>query len=1144
MVLKQFWATLPRAVCLLVVSDLALVLSLEARGAQADTGRVDAAFTQLIAEARQVSSTTEDDHPAVFTRPHRVVSALQPDDGAEVARRLAGKLTGEIYGDTYIRWHLMPALQDWLHARLVDTEEGTPDPVPADAVKALRSLFNGMPQDVERKWQSQYTPEGRQIDRQIQDLLARTRVKVGVPPFEKTYSGRAALPHITPAKARREAEKIVEQIDALSKKLARLKVPEIERRNRRYREVIKATREYRCDLTYVLIQTGDPKALSAVGSAIANLAGRRQRACFDLTQYTYLAMHDGYLGLYDDRALKSFRAVLRKAAVGTQRYEVYLRGDKPVQAYVRPKMRSFGSYAAHLIDTLEDPDSIRRFTLTTDRSEDSAAPVPVGPFDPQTLSIEDVRAAIRAAVDELYTAQRQGDHADAVLPHEGLHHDSEYWYLSRYKKGTPRYQEVVYQTGNHALVCWAMLAAGESYQDPRLSRRISWVLSSDSPFTYDRGMRMLMLSQLSLDRWGPSAKRDAAWLSAAITDKGNFTDGYFGGRSMGWGDHGSGLYGVLGLWGADRLGIELNHKKIWGPIDKHWRFTQQKTPDDQAAGWAVGMLNTQGAEQTGKSASSKSRPTLAGSFKSTVNGPMTAGGVATLTLTERYLNGPRLTDPARDNVSIELRKGLRWLDENFDPAQSPGADWFYYMWTIQRVGQATGRRTFNGVDWFRHVTAEMLNRQGGDGLWEDASGRQGKLLSSGFALLYLANALEPVAVSKLRFDGRWDNRPNDLWNFADYASDAYEVDTTWNIVGLEQPLHELTDSPMLYLATNEPFKLGDAQVDRLRGYIDAGGMLIFNPEAPWGRLSGSVDALVEALFPGRTLEPVAEFHPFYSLHTKLRPTVPMRMVHNGVRPLMVAFAKDIGRGLQTNDPKRRPDSFIAMSNIYLFAVGTEPRRVRLDTSYVAPPTQWPAEQIDVARVRYDGDYDPEPGALTQLRVVMARDQGVDLVLRSVAADELTAERIAFLTTAGGGALSNGQAEALRAWVLAGGTLWLDAAGGTPGAVDAAQAMLTKLFPDRVPAPLDDDSPILTGNGLGPDAHDARRVSYSLYAQRQMGPLNEPRLQAVMINDRPAVIYSPEDLTAALAGVGHWGVLGYSTDSARQLAANGILAATR
>ncbi len=710
--------------------------------------------------------------------------------------------------------------------------------------------------------------------------------------------------------------------------------------------------------------------------------------------------------------------------------------------------------------------------------------------------------------------------------------------MNRYSQGKPIYQEIINETGNHALVCWAMLAAGESYQDPRLLRRISWVLAGDTPYTYDRGMRLMMLSRLPAALFADAARRDAAWLEAAVTDEGNFNEEYFGGPSTGLGDHGSGLYGVLGLRGAERLGIELNNKKTWTPIDKQWRFTQQKTPGDQPAGWAVGI------PQPDTAASSDSRKPRTANSRSTVTGPMTAGGVATLTLTERTLNGPKLTEPGRDNVSTELRKGLRWLDENFDPAQSQGMDWYYYMWTVQRVGQASGRRTFNGTDWFRAVTAEMLNRQGYDGLWHDPTGNQGKLLSTGFALLYLANALEPVAVSKLRFDGAWDNRPNDLWNFAEYASDVYETDTTWQIVGLDQPVYELADSPLIYLATHEPFTLTDAETERLREYIQAGGMLVFNPEAPFSRVSDSVDALVDALFPGRKLEPVAEFHPFYNLHTKLNPSVPMRMIHNGVRPLMVVFTRDLGRGLQTNDTKRDIDSFVALSNLYLYAVGTESKRTRLQTHYVAPPTRQPSERVSIARIQYAGEFDPEPGALSQLRAVMARDHGINLDIQTVTPDRLADQRIAFLTTPGNSHLTDDQATALRTWIEAGGTLWLDAAGGTPDAVNAANALLAKTFPGQAVTPLAEQSPIYTGEGLGFDAHDNRRVTFSRFAQRQMGQSPDPRLQAVTIDGRAAVIYSPEDLTAALAGCEHWGIFGYSPDSARNLAANGVLNAMR
>ena len=1124
-----------------VVGIFYLALSAHLCLGATDGGRIDAALEQLIAEAKELGSVKVPEHRAVFTRPHRVVRELEPSDGEAVLSHLNGKLSGDAYGDVYVRWHLMPVVHDWLKQHAIKSEGDSAEALPSDALRALSELFKNMPAEEKAKWVNPYSEEGKKLNARISALRAQTRVVVGVPPFEKTYSGRAALPHMT-ASARRKAEPKVKELESLENRRKQMRDRDIDVVNERYSDVTKAFREYRTDLTYAMLQTGDAKALNDVGSAIHSLVRKRQRAGLDLMQTTYRAMHDGYLGRYDDRALASLRSRLSKAGAGARKYERYNRGDEPVPRDVHPNMRSFSLYSAHLVGMLEDPGRIRLFNIqsaepVTDEVEE--IDLAFSSYDPDTLAVEDIRAAILAAIAELYTAQNQSSAAKqrALLPNEVVRHDSMYWALNRYDKGTPRYQMVVNETGNHALACWAMLAAGQSYQDPRLNRRISWVLSSDTPYTYDRGMRLMMLSRLTGESFGPWAKRDADWVRAAITDKGNFNDEYFGGPSAGFGDHGSGFYGVLGLWGADRAGVELNHNKIWSPIDAHWRATQQKSPGDAAAGWAVGMLAKAASDDMPTQARTKTT-------RSTVNTPMTAAGVATLTLSERYLQGPKLTDPTKDNVSLELRKGLRWLDENFDPDEAFDSDWFYTMWTVQQVGRATGRRTFNGVDWFREITAELLARQGDDGLWEDEAGRQGKLLSTGFALLYLANALEPVAVSKVQFDGAWDGRPNDLWNFAEYASDVYEVDTAWQVVDLDQPVHDLVDSPLLYLATHEPFALSDAEVDRLREYIDAGGMLVFNPESAWGRVSASVEALVAALYPGRSLEPVAEFHPFNDLHTKLRGDQPMQMVHNGVRPLVVVFTKDVGRGLQSNDPKRFGDSFAVMSNLYLYAVGTEPRRVRLESDYVVPTEDPAGEQVAVARIRYAGDYNPEPGALAQLRAAMAQEQGIDLQVSDTLAAELADEKIALLTSVAGGALTDEEARAIRRWVRAGGTLWLDATGGTTEAVKATDAMLAQIFPDDFVVPLPEDSPIVTGEGLGMNAHDARRVGYSRFANRQMGQTFTPRLQTIVIDDRPAVIYSPEDLTAALAGVKHWGVFGYDTASARKLVANGIIAATR
>src|SRR6185295_17839501 len=97
-----------------------------------------------------------------------------------------------------------------------------------------------------------------------------------------------------------------------------------------------------------------------------------------------------------------------------------------------------------------------------------------------------------------------------------------------------------------------------------------------------------------------------------------------------------------------------------------------------------------------------------------------------------------------------FQKGLRWLDENFSFEVPDGdLDFYYYCWTNQNVGLASGYRTFKGVDWFREATAQLLNKQGADGLWKGPKGDQ---VSTSFALLYLYRAYGPLGICKLRFD--------------------------------------------------------------------------------------------------------------------------------------------------------------------------------------------------------------------------------------------------------------------------------------------------------------------------------------------------------------------------------------------------------
>ena len=772
------------------------------------------------------------------------------------------------------------------------------------------------------------------------------------------------------------------------------------------------------------------------------------------------------------------------------------------------------------------------------------APPPAKVIKGSELDIDTINTAIDKAVAAIYRLEPPM----VIQP----------WQWQRH--ADLRTQDFINGPGNHALSIWALLAAGESYQNPALYKKLNWILSLDMPDTYGRGMRAAMLNMLPHQRWPQWIHRDKIWLVKAMTDEGNFTTSYGGTQNVGPGDNANGQYGALGLWALQEANASID-VKTWESIDKYWRDAQENpgaaadkdakadpkkpvapavdTGDETPAGWAVYSFNP--AKQPKGQLKFYVRP----------SGPMTAGGVATLATTERFLFGPKLTGLDRNNVSRELRAGIKWLDTSFSPEdKDEAADKYYYYWTIQRVGGAVGYRTFNKIDWFRDITARVLNDQLPDGSFQ---GDKGALLSTSFALLYLSKSYDPLCISKIRFnttnkagkwaEGRWNNRPHDIWNFSDFASDEYEVSTTWQIAQLSQPVYELMETPILYLSTDDNFTLTDKEVDNLREYIDAGGLLVTNAEDTNGQGLKGIKWLTKALYPNKDIEAekVDKSHPFYDVHQRLPAGVQMQVISNGIRPQIVHFSRDISKGLQVGDLRQR-DSFTALSNIYLYVTGMNPRRTRLDNSYVVKKPVVAKQSIKVARIKYKGVSNPEPIALRHLDALMSNRFGVEVNIEEVTPDKLTDHRVAFLTTTGIGEITDTEAIQIRTWIESGGTLWIDAAAGIPRARTASMKIFGQIAPNTIiPVPIGSDNSIISGQGIR-GGYDNRRVQYRWYALRSMGPLATPRLQGVELAGRTAIIYSGEDVTCGLAGLDHWGIFGYKPEYARRLVLNSVLGA--
>jgi hypothetical protein len=116
---------------------------------------------------------------------------------------------------------------------------------------------------------------------------------------------------------------------------------------------------------------------------------------------------------------------------------------------------------------------------------------------------------------------------------------------------------------------------------------------------------------------------------------------------------------------------------------------------------------------------------------------------------------------------------------------------------------------------------------------------------------------------------------------------------------------------------------------------------------------------------------------------------------------------------------------------------------------------------------------------------------------------------------------------LAAFVRNGGTLLVDAAGGDADFADSARDALAAIF-DAEPQPLDNEAGVYRVKYM-----TVGNVRYRPATYRRKPDAHAPRLEAIDVDGRPAVIVSREDLTAGLAGYPAYGVDGYAPGTAAQ-----------
>jgi hypothetical protein len=679
--------------------------------------------------------------------------------------------------------------------------------------------------------------------------------------------------------------------------------------------------------------------------------------------------------------------------------------------------------------------------------------------------------------------------------------------------------------GLDTLAVYALMQAELATHDKRLDIHGPFMMDSieamkkfpmNSDYvTYARALRATALALYDRPQDHHVIRGDVEWLLQS-QEHGEFTynSEYARGSNFAFWDNSNSQYGLLGVWSGAEVGIQVP-LEFWRDVRAHWQKYQLKDGE-----WSYR------ADQPDPSRS------------------MTLAGIASLFVAQDYLDAADYGDQVgRAPFQPALDKALNWLetgDHSVIALPAPSDFYTYYcLYGMERTGLASGFKFYGDHDWFRECAAEILAAQSADGSWGKTADPFDTVVDTCFSILFLARGRHPILMNKLRYEGDWANRPRDAANLARFASAELERPLNWQVVPATRDWKDWADSPILYMAGDVPPMLGDEDKRKIKQYIENGGMLLTQADGGHAEFTQFVDALGKELFPQYQWADLPSNYPLFtvSYHVTDRPAI--RAITNGSRVLMLHFPTDVTKFWQLRQDRLHRPAFELGTNLALYAAGKSELKNRLDSDSIAMPEDQPAASMQMARVKYPGNWDPEPGAWPRARRWFRQQTSLDIDVQPTAIEDLAGSKapIAHLVGTGKLSLNSAQMESVKKYVENGGILVIEPCGMPDEFLQSVHDdFLIRMFPSAKVDTVADTSPMMTASGNGMSDVSVPQVRQFV---RSYTDVTDWR-PSIVKQGGGAIIILPLDMTSGLLGLDTWGIAGYQPDYSMELMKNLVL----
>ena len=400
----------------------------------------------------------------------------------------------------------------------------------------------------------------------------------------------------------------------------------------------------------------------------------------------------------------------------------------------------------------------------------------------------------------------------------------------------------------------------------------------------------------------------------------------------------------------------------------------------------------------------------------------------------------------------------------------------------------------------------------------------------------------------------WMTDPNDIANLLDWTNRQLGIQYRPVDTDLPQFSFNPTELPILYFTGHDAFTVPDALLPRLRQFCIDGGTIWGDACCGSPEMDKAFRAFAAKLFPRRPLQPMAMDHPLYSSFYHISTVRYKRgeeewtdkphleAVHIGCRAAVIyggGYDLSCGWDGHIHDHGQRilpRDARQLGANMITYALATYELGRFLSTERVyhqkGEPTR---DQLVIAQVVHDGDWDTQPAALASLLKHLARSTTVAVQFKREVVDlrsiDAFAHPILYMTGHKEFTLTDDEVNNLRRYLAAGGVLVANACCGRRAFDDAFRREIKRVLPDHSLTRIGLDHPVYRS------IYPIQQVDYTPLVRHEQPGLEAPTLEGISLENQLRVIYSPMGLVNGWSGAPNPYARGYESHDALRMGIN-------